>query len=565
MKNKFFRYVILLAAAMTSVACNEVLNVDDDVMEAPIVESFEPTSGPVGTIVTVKGQYLNNVNKAYINDVEVPLYERVSDTQLSFTVSAEASTGKVKLANAYGSFTTEAVFTFTYAVPELIGSALAESAEMGGLLLISGKNLNAVQEVLFTAEGYAGHSAAIRSRNNTEILVKVPYVEGSIAKITFTYNNGEQTTATDMATAPSIAIVRYVPTVTTTTFERTAVGSAVQLEGVNLDKVEKITVGGFEAVIGNRTETSLQFAVPAGEFVDGDNVTNVKIHYFDGNESKTLTENFIAFVPMVKYWEGMKVYGQGRDVEEMASFFSPETGRVYHNSAWRTEVDPISYKYLANTCSAANVPAVTEEEYNSVNPYFFFSGVSAGHLQLNGPANSTGQLKNFYFQNNSANDYRCPGVNGNVYGTPVLRYRYLNPANATEKALIDKVVNKQIDVINEELFPIDVEAKTIAGIGITSASGGLQNKDWYPQYEPAKAYTSGVVATITDDIVFMVMYYNHNGSPSSSNYAENIKRVGFLHITKINVRLYNNSVAPSSSDFTFNCYWQKYDYDYTKL
>ena len=133
MKNKFFRYVILLAAAMTSVACNEVLNVDDDVMEAPIVESFEPTSGPVGTIVTVKGQYLNNVNKAYINDVEVPLYERVSDTQLSFTVSAEASTGKVKLANAYGSFTTEAVFTFTYAVPELIGSALAESAERRSL------------------------------------------------------------------------------------------------------------------------------------------------------------------------------------------------------------------------------------------------------------------------------------------------------------------------------------------------------------------------------------------------------------------------------------------------
>ena len=565
MKNKFFRYVILLAAAMTSVACNEVLNVDDDVMEAPIVESFEPTSGPVGTIVTVKGQYLNNVNKAYINDVEVPLYERVSDTQLSFTVSAEASTGKVKLANAYGSFTTEAVFTFTYAVPELIGSALAESAEMGGLLLISGKNLNAVQEVLFTAEGYKGHAATIRSRNNTEILVKVPYVEGTTAKITFTYTDGEKTTATDMATAPAIAIVRYVPTVSTTTFERTAVGSAVQLEGVNLDKVEKITVGGFEAVIGNRTETSLQFAVPAGEFVDGDNVTNVKIHYFDGNESKTLTENFIAFVPMVKYWEGMKVYGQGRDVEEMASFFSPETGRVYHNSAWRTEVDPISYKYLANTCSAANVPAVTEEEYNSVAPYLFFSGVGAGYLQINGPANSTGQLKNFYFQNNSANEYRCPGVSGNVYGTPVMRYRYLNPANADEKALIDKVVNKQIEVINEQDFPIDVENKTIAGIGITSASGGLQNKDWYPQYEPAKAYTSGVVATITDDIVFMVMYYNHNGSPSGSNFAENIKRVGFLHITKINVRLYNNSVAPSSSDVTFNCYWQKYDYDYTKL
>ena len=564
MKNKFFRYVILLAAAMTSVACNEVLNVEEDVMEAPIVESFEPTSGPVGTIVTVKGKYLNNVNKAYINDVEVPLYERVSDTQLSFTVSANASTGKVKLANTYGSFTTEEVFTFTYAVPELIGSALAESAEMGGMLLLSGKNLNAVQEVLFTAEGYAGHSAAIRSRNNTEIIVKVPYVEGSTAKITFTYNNGEQTTATDMATAPSIAIVRYVPTVNTTTFERTAVGSAVVLEGVNLDKVEKITVGGFEAVIGNRTETSLQFAVPAGEFVDGDNVTNVKIHYFDGNESKTLTENFIAFVPMVKYWEGMKVYGQGRDVEELASFFSPETGRVYHNSEWRTVVDPISYKYLANTCSAANVPAVTVEEYNSVAPYLFFSGTSAGELQINGPANSTGQLKNFYFQNNSANENRCPGVNGNVYGTPVMRYRYLSPANADEKALIDKVVNRQIDVINEELFPIDVEAKTVAGIGITSSSGGIQTKVWCPQYTIPSSFHTNVV-TVTDDIVVMVMYYNHNGCGSGANYAENIKRIGFLHITKVNFRLYNNTLAPSSSDITFNCYWQKYDYDYTKL
>lgn len=267
---------------------------------------------------------------------------------------------------------------------------------------------------------------------------------------------------------------------------------------------------------------------------------------------------------MVKYWEGMKVYGQGRDVEEMASFFSPETGRVYHNSAWRTEVDPVSYANLANTCSAANVPAVSEADYNSVNPYFFFSGVSAGHLQINGPANSTGQLKNFYFENNSANDYRCPGVNGNVYGTPVLRYRYLNPANPDEKAIIDKVVGKKIEVINEQDFPIDVANSTIAGVGVTSASGGLQSKDWCPQYTIPSAFNTNVV-TVEDDIVIMVMYYNHNGSPSKTNFAENVKRLGFVHITKVNFRLYNNTLAPSSSDITFNCYWQKYDYDYSKL
>ena len=564
MKNNIFKYAMLLVAAVACLACNEQIYVEEPSTDAPEVESFSPTSGPVGTIVTVTGKHLNNVNKAYVNGVEVPLYERVSDTQLSFTVSAEASTGKIKLENQFGSYTTEDVFTYTYAVPEIIGSALAESAEMGGVLLVSGKNLNSVVDVLFTAEGHEGHKATIRTRNNTELLVQVPYVEAATAKVTFTYSNGTEVVETAKDSAPSIGIVRLVPVVSTKTFERTAVGSAVVLEGVNMHKIEKITVGGYEAVLGNRTETSLQFAVPAGEFVDGDNTASVVIYYFDANESQTLTENFIAFVPMVKYWEGMKVYGQGRDVEEMSSFFSPETGRVYHNSAWRTEVDPISYKYLANTCSAANAPKVTEEEYYSVNPYFFFSGVSAGHLQINGPANSTGQLKNFYFQNNSANDYRCPGVNGNVYGTPVLRFRYLNPANAAEKALIDKVVNKQIEVINEQDFPIDVAATSVAGVAITSASGGLQTKDWCPEYVIPSAYNTNVT-TIEKDIVVMVMYYNHAGSPSGSNFAENIKRIGFIHITKINFRLYNNTVAPSSSDITFNCYWQKYDYDYTKL
>lgn len=565
MKNNIFRYAMLLAVAVVGLACNEQIYVEEPVLNAPEVESFSPTSGSAGEIITVKGKYLNGVTKVYIGTTEAPLYERVSDTQFSFTVSAEATSGKLKVVNAYGEFVTEDVFTCTYAVPELIASALAEDAEMGGMLLIAGKNLNAVRDVVFTAEGYdEGHPATIRTQNDSELLVKVPYVEAATAKITFTYNDGQKVASTDLASAPSIGIVRYVPSVTTKSFERTAVGSAVVLEGANIHKIEKITVGGHEAVIGNRTETSLQFAVPAGEFVDGDNVTNVVIHYFDGHESQTLTENFIAFVPMVKYWEGMKVYGQGRDVEEMASFFSPETGRVYHNSAWRTEVDPVSYANLANTCSAANVPAVSEADYNSVNPYFFFSGVSAGHLQINGPANSTGQLKNFYFENNSANDYRCPGVNGNVYGTPVLRFRYLNPANADEKALIDKVVGKKIEVINEQDFPIDVTAQTIAGVGVTSASGGLQTKDWCPQYTIPGSFHTNVV-TVEDDIVIMVMYYNHNGSPSKTNFAENVKRLGFVHITKVNFRLYNNSLAPSSSDITFNCYWQKYDYDYSKL
>ncbi len=258
----------------------------------------------------------------------------------------------------------------------------------------------------------------------------------------------------------------------------------------------------------------------------------------------------------------MRTYGQGRDVEALASFFSPETGIVYANSDWREKVDPISYKYLKNTCSDKNTPnksVVSEEEYDSVNPYFFFSGVSAGQLQVNSPANSPGQLKNFYMINNSANENRVIGINGDAYGTPVLTFRVLNADNAAEKALIDAVKNQTLEHIDEEAFPIDVEAKTVGGISITSAAGTVNSDVWAPG-----RFTVGVEASNVDvDAVLMVFYYNYEGS--TSNVAANIRRIGFLHIRTVNFKMWNNTKAPSSSDVLFNIYWQKYDYDYSKV
>ncbi len=53
----------------------------------------------------------------------------------------------------------------------------------------------------------------------------------------------------------------------------------------------------------------------------------------------------------------------------------------------------------------------------------------------------------------------------------------------------------------------------------------------------------------------------------SDNPAANVRRIGFLHIRTVNFRVVKSSsnVPPSGSDVTFNCYWQKYDYDYSKL
>lgn len=551
------------AAGMLLAAGCDKTYMDEVVKQAPVIESFSPASAPVGAEIIVTGQHLSGVTKAYIGDQEMVIREKVSDTRLSIVAGANGRDGKIVLENTVGKGESEASFTYSYAVPSLKPALLQESVVMGDRLLLSGSDLSAVEAVLFTAEGCdESHEGEIFEQSTSEIVARVPYVENNNVRITLRYFDGEASVTTPLDEAPSIEVVRLVPKFDEPiVLDRTAVGKSITLTGENLDKVDRILVGGFEAV-SSKQSTSLTFTVPAGDFEDGDTTTSVVAEYFDGHEEIELSASFVVYVPFVKFWENMQTWGQGRDVESLSSFFSPETGRVYANSDWREVIDPISYQYQASTCSASNTPnkaVITEEQYNSVNPYFFFSGVSAGQLQVNSPANSTGQLKNFYFENNSADAYRVTGVNGNCYGTPVLTFRYLDPSNATEKALIDQVKNQTLEKIDEETFPIDVEAKTVGGIGISSAKGTLNSDTW-----AAGKYTAGTDAPNVDvDAVLMVLYYNYEGS--SSNVAANVRRIGFLHIRTVNFKTYNNTKAPSSSDVTFNIYWQKYDYDYSKL
>ena len=389
--------------------------------------------------------------------------------------------------------------------------------------------------------------------------MKIPYVESDKASITFKYFNGTSEVETPLESAPQMVVARYEPNVTTSSFEAAKIGDIIVLSGTYLNKIDKVLLGDLECNITLQNENELKFAVPSSEnYVDGDNTMALKISYFDGREVHTLTDAFVVKVPFVYFWENKKAYGQGRDVEEMSSFFSPETGLVYANSDWREKVDPISYTYQAATCSAANKPAVSEGEYNSVNPYFFFSGVNAGQLQINSPAASASQLKNFYWFNNSANEYRVTGANGNCYGTPVLTFLYLDPSNSKSKALADKVKNGTLDNIDEATFPIDVDAKTCGEISIASMKTSLNTDVW-----ANGIFTVGVEKKATVDAVILILYYNVNGS--TSNVAENVKRIGLLHIKTVDFKMWNNTNAPSSSSVEFDMYWQKKDYDYSKV
>lgn len=547
------------AAGMLLAAGCDKIYVDDETKQAPVIESFSPASGPVGTEIIVTGQHLSGVTKAYIGDQEMTISEKVSDSRLSIIAGSSGRDGRIVLENSIGKGESEASFTYAYAVPSLKSSLLQESVVMGEELLLSGENLMAVEAVLFTADGYEeAHAGEIIEQNDSEIVVEVPYVETTSVYITLRYFDGEASVSTPLDEAPSIEVVRLVPQFDKPiVLERTAVGKSVTLTGENLDKVDRILVGGFEAV-ASKQSASLTFTVPAGNFEDGDTTTSVVAEYFDGHEQIVLSESFVVYVPFVKFWENITVWGHDKEAEQYACNFSPETGRVYANSVWATELDPIAAKYTANTCSAALTPNVTEEEYNSVVPYFFFYCNGDGNVNITAPANSSGILKNFWYKDSEGELVRMVGVNGNCYGTPVLAFRALNAANATESALIEKVKNQTLEQIDEETFPIDTEAQTVGGIGVSSSSGGLKDSNW-----ANGCFTPNTEALdVNPDAVILVLYYDchgvEKGGDGKNNFARNVKRIGLMHITHLNYRMLK-------SDYTFNIYWQKYDYDYSKL
>ncbi len=81
----------------------------------PRITGFGPASGTVGSVVTLTGQGLNNVNAVtFFNNVAATAYTRSPDgTSLAVMVPAGANTGTITVTTPGGKFTTTKKFVVT--------------------------------------------------------------------------------------------------------------------------------------------------------------------------------------------------------------------------------------------------------------------------------------------------------------------------------------------------------------------------------------------------------------------------------------------------------------------
>ncbi len=574
MKNyilKFYSYVTMVALLFAT-SCNEDVSIEETIVSPPEITSFTPASAPVGSEIYITGESLHNVISAQIGGKDVTILERVSNSQLTIVADIEGASGAITLVNANGSTSSEEKFTYQYNAPT-VAADCQMNIEMGEKMLIMGENLASTTNVYFIALNGSTdetlYEATINSKSNTEILVTVPYVSEDAAELILEYYNGSSTI--QYSTAHEVVIQRDRPIIDAFTLTEAVVGRTVSLTGSYMNKTAYVTVGGKTASISVSTDTTLSFTVPTNsDYVDGYNENQeVCVYFFDGYEYESLSTTFKVYVPYVNYWQDILTWAQSREAESLTCFFSLSDGVVYANSNWQY-LDTTAVELSGAVSAGSNYPNTTQEQYDAVLPYFFFSVTNGGNIAPYSPNTSNSQLKNYY--STSSSDSSITG-GSSWYGTPSLGFRVLESGSSVqaESDLYYSVVNAEIENINETLFPIDVDNSTIAGVSVTSISASPNDTTWatgvFTDYYPGTGANAGQNLSYPCDVVFMVLYYTYDKadtSTGSSKALDKVKRLGFIHLKNVEYIYDTNGYAKASS-FLYNVYWQKYDYDYDKV
>ncbi len=167
--------------AMLALSCGA----GSSTVTAPTITSFSPTSGVVGTTVTVIGTgFSTSISTVTLGGVTVPADTGnvVSTTELTFPVPSAAVTGPIAIANSGG--TASSAMNFIVA-PEITAlSPVTGSASEGTPVTVTGSGLMGISAITFGTT-----VATPTTQTANEIIVPVPSgAKVGADTITFTVN-----------------------------------------------------------------------------------------------------------------------------------------------------------------------------------------------------------------------------------------------------------------------------------------------------------------------------------------------------------------------------------------
>jgi hypothetical protein len=156
----------------------------------PTVTSFTPTSGPVGTSVTINGTNFTGVTAVQFNGTSATNYTVNSSVKITASVPSGATTGKISVSTGGGTGTSSASFTVTTSgggAPKITGFSPAYG-NTGARVLIMGSGFTGVSSVKL-----GGVSASFTVQSSARISATVPSMSPGSYKWSVTTSGGTGT------------------------------------------------------------------------------------------------------------------------------------------------------------------------------------------------------------------------------------------------------------------------------------------------------------------------------------------------------------------------------------
>src|SRR5439155_1571806 len=292
----------------------------------PVIRSFSPTTGPMGTVVTISGTGFSGATRVSINDDPPTAFIIVSGNLIQATVLG----GPTKVTNTAGSVTSSTNFTVNNALP-LITSFSPTSGPAGTAVIIKGINFTGATAVTFNWK-----LATFTVSSATQINTSVP-VGASSGPIRAITPQGTAATSDSFTVNPKAA-----PTVNSFSPTSATIGSTVAITGAGFTGATGVAFHGTAATsFWSISDTLLNAIVPPGATSGPISVTNTA-GTATSSGSFTVKPGIISFSPASG--------SAGASVTIIGTSFIGVTAVIFNGA-------PATFTVVSSTQISAVVPA----------------------------------------------------------------------------------------------------------------------------------------------------------------------------------------------------------------
>jgi large repetitive protein len=225
----------------------------------PAITSFTPSSGCVGSSVTINGTNLSGATAVTIDGVAATITNNTS-TRVIATVPVGATTGKIVVTTANGTATSSTDYTVNHCAPT-IASFSPTSGVVGSTVVISGDDFTGTVTVKFGTV-----NAAFTVNSDSQITTTVP-TGASTGKITVTNDIGSTSSGSNFTLIQAPTISSFSPS-------NGPAGTEVTINGTNFTGTTAVAFNGVAATFTLNSATRITAVVPTGASTGRITVTN---------------------------------------------------------------------------------------------------------------------------------------------------------------------------------------------------------------------------------------------------------------------------------------------------